>query len=165
MHRGHGLGVAADLKVLPAASRSLPHVELNRSSGPRGPTDHDAPDDLDLGHQTQEWLATSAGPEAMTAGGYWYHGERRNLHRSVHDEAFQDALLKTFDGRDGYGAKKGIGQLPGPPASTCRNAAAAATRGVALGASAATRAPPRAGVILGEGCGLLGRESHVSRKR
>jgi hypothetical protein len=35
-----------------------------------------APDDLDLGHRTQEWLATSDDPEAMTTGSYWYHGER-----------------------------------------------------------------------------------------
>src|SRR3954451_981873 len=31
-----------------------------------------APDDLRLGHLTQEWLATSDDPEALTSGGYWY---------------------------------------------------------------------------------------------
>src|SRR3954451_6855182 len=36
-----------------------------------------APDDLRLGHLTQEWLATSAAPEALTSGGYWYHQQRR----------------------------------------------------------------------------------------
>jgi NAD(P)-dependent dehydrogenase (short-subunit alcohol dehydrogenase family) len=55
-----------------------------------------APDDLDLGHQTQEWLASSGDPEALTSGGYWYHGQRRQPHRAVHDEAFQDHLLRTL---------------------------------------------------------------------
>src|SRR5947209_19242392 len=32
-----------------------------------------APDDLRLGHLTQEWLATSDEPEARTSGGYWHH--------------------------------------------------------------------------------------------
>jgi NAD(P)-dependent dehydrogenase (short-subunit alcohol dehydrogenase family) len=55
-----------------------------------------APDDLDLGHQTQEWLATSDDPQALTSGGYWYHGERREPHRAVHDRAFQDRLLQAL---------------------------------------------------------------------
>jgi NAD(P)-dependent dehydrogenase (short-subunit alcohol dehydrogenase family) len=32
-----------------------------------------APDDLRLGHLTQEWLATSDDPHALSSGGYWYH--------------------------------------------------------------------------------------------
>src|SRR3954454_16343534 len=36
-----------------------------------------APDDLRLGHLTQEWVATSDAPEARTSGGYWYHQQRR----------------------------------------------------------------------------------------
>jgi NAD(P)-dependent dehydrogenase (short-subunit alcohol dehydrogenase family) len=55
-----------------------------------------APDDLDLGHQTQEWLATSDDREASTTGGYWYHGARRQPHRAVHDQAFQDRLLQAL---------------------------------------------------------------------
>jgi NAD(P)-dependent dehydrogenase (short-subunit alcohol dehydrogenase family) len=55
-----------------------------------------APDDLELGHRTQEWLAVSDDPEALTSGGYWYHQERRQPHEAVHDEAFQDALLKAL---------------------------------------------------------------------
>jgi NAD(P)-dependent dehydrogenase (short-subunit alcohol dehydrogenase family) len=55
-----------------------------------------APDDLDLGHQTQEWLAVSDDREALTTGGYWYHGERRQPHGSVHDRAFQDRLLQAL---------------------------------------------------------------------
>ncbi|WP_454854028.1 SDR family NAD(P)-dependent oxidoreductase [Promicromonospora soli] len=55
-----------------------------------------APDDLELGHRTQEWLATSDDPEALTAGGYWYHRERQEPHVAVHDTAFQDRLLQAL---------------------------------------------------------------------
>ena len=35
-----------------------------------------APDDLRLGHLTQEWLATSDAAEATSTGGYWHHQRR-----------------------------------------------------------------------------------------
>ncbi len=52
-----------------------------------------APDDLRLGHLTQEWLATSDDLEARTSGGYWYHQRRIEPHPAVHDERFQDQLV------------------------------------------------------------------------
>lgn len=52
-----------------------------------------APDDLRLGHLTQEWLATSDDPEALTSGGYWHHQRRRKPHPSVLDPKFQDELI------------------------------------------------------------------------
>jgi NAD(P)-dependent dehydrogenase (short-subunit alcohol dehydrogenase family) len=52
-----------------------------------------APDDLRLGHLTQEWLATSDDPEARTRGGYWFHQRRHHAHPAVHDEQFQNDLL------------------------------------------------------------------------
>jgi NAD(P)-dependent dehydrogenase (short-subunit alcohol dehydrogenase family) len=55
-----------------------------------------APDDLELGHRTQEWLATSDDPEALTTGGYWYHQRRQEPHAAVHDTAFQDRLLQAL---------------------------------------------------------------------
>ena len=55
-----------------------------------------APDDLRLGHLTQEWLATSDGPEARTSGGYWYHQQRRTPHPAVLDPRFQDELLAAL---------------------------------------------------------------------
>lgn len=55
-----------------------------------------APDDLELGHRTQEWLASSDEPRALATGGYWYHRERVQPHRAVHDEAFQDRLLEAL---------------------------------------------------------------------
>ncbi|WP_104045587.1 SDR family NAD(P)-dependent oxidoreductase [Arthrobacter sp. ZGTC412] len=52
-----------------------------------------APDDLRLGHLTQEWLATSNDPQALTSGGYWFHQQRHKAHHAVHDERFQNELL------------------------------------------------------------------------
>ena len=55
-----------------------------------------APDDLRLGHLTQEWLATSDDPEARTSGGYWHHQRRVDPARSVHDQRFQGQLLQEL---------------------------------------------------------------------
>lgn len=52
-----------------------------------------APDDLRLGHLTQEWLATSDDPQARTSGGYWYHQERSRPAAGAEDERFQDQLV------------------------------------------------------------------------
>jgi NAD(P)-dependent dehydrogenase (short-subunit alcohol dehydrogenase family) len=57
-----------------------------------------APDDLRLGHLTQEWLATSEDPEARTSGGYWYHQRRTEPHPAVRDRRFQDHLLEDLAG-------------------------------------------------------------------
>ncbi len=55
-----------------------------------------APDDLELGHRTQVWLATSEEPEAKTSGGYWFHQRREPAHPAVTDHAFQDRLVETL---------------------------------------------------------------------
>jgi len=55
-----------------------------------------APDDLRLGHRTQEWLATSAEPEARTSGGYWFHQRLAAPHPAVRDTHFQDTLLAAL---------------------------------------------------------------------
>jgi NAD(P)-dependent dehydrogenase (short-subunit alcohol dehydrogenase family) len=55
-----------------------------------------APDDLTLGHRTQEWLAVSQDPEARTTGGYWYHRTRRPPHPASLDERLQDDLLSEL---------------------------------------------------------------------
>ncbi len=52
-----------------------------------------APDDLRLGHLTQEWLAISNEPNARSSGGYWFHQRLRTPHPAVHDTQFQDSLL------------------------------------------------------------------------
>jgi NAD(P)-dependent dehydrogenase (short-subunit alcohol dehydrogenase family) len=60
-----------------------------------------APDDLRLGHLTQEWLATSDDPEALTSGGYWYHQRRSEPAPTAHDQRFQDELLEELCRRTG----------------------------------------------------------------
>ena len=87
-----------------AVARLWPHVYSNavdpgwvptRMGGPG------APDDLRLGHLTQEWLATSDEPEARTSGGYWFHKRRRSPHPATLDPRFQDdlfAALARFSG-------------------------------------------------------------------
>jgi NAD(P)-dependent dehydrogenase (short-subunit alcohol dehydrogenase family) len=60
-----------------------------------------APDDLRLGHLTQEWLATSDDPRALTTGGYWYHQKRQRPLAAVADVHFQDALLDALSRHTG----------------------------------------------------------------
>ena len=55
-----------------------------------------APDDLELGHVTQVWLATSDDADARATGGYWFHQRRRDPHPAVHDTAFQGCLLAAL---------------------------------------------------------------------
>ncbi len=55
-----------------------------------------APDDLRLGHLTQEWLATSEEAEARSSGGYWFHQRLRTPHPAVHDSHFQDNLVAAL---------------------------------------------------------------------
>jgi NAD(P)-dependent dehydrogenase (short-subunit alcohol dehydrogenase family) len=52
-----------------------------------------APDDLELGHTTQVWLAVSDEPAATGSGGYWFHGRRQAPAPAAPDVGFQDALL------------------------------------------------------------------------
>ncbi|MFF0003369.1 SDR family NAD(P)-dependent oxidoreductase [Streptomyces tibetensis] len=102
--RGDSAGSYADSKLFvtalaAAVARLRPGAPSNavdpgwvptRMGGPS------APDDLELGHRTQEWLASSDDPEALTTGGYWYHGRRSQPHGAVHDEAFQDRLVQAL---------------------------------------------------------------------
>jgi NAD(P)-dependent dehydrogenase (short-subunit alcohol dehydrogenase family) len=102
--RGQRAGSYDDSKLfvttlMAAVARLRPDVRSNAVDPGWVPTQMGgpgAPDDLDLGHQTQEWLASSDDPEALTTGGYWYHGQRRQPHRAVNDQAFQDHLLQAL---------------------------------------------------------------------
>jgi NAD(P)-dependent dehydrogenase (short-subunit alcohol dehydrogenase family) len=60
-----------------------------------------APDDLRLGHLTQEWLATSDDAQARTSGGYWHHQRRAEPAPAVNDQRFQAQLLEAMAGFTG----------------------------------------------------------------
>lgn len=60
-----------------------------------------APDDLRLGHLTQEWLAISDHTQAQTSGGYWHHQRRAEPAPAVRDRGFQDELLDALAGFTG----------------------------------------------------------------
>jgi len=52
-----------------------------------------APDDLRLGHLTQEWLATSNDPEALKSGYYWHHQRIVAPIQASGDVDFQNRLI------------------------------------------------------------------------
>lgn len=61
-----------------------------------------APDSLEEGHRTQDWLATAdeTGISPRT-GGYWYHRRSRQPHRAAHDAQFQRELLDKLAAHTG----------------------------------------------------------------
>jgi NAD(P)-dependent dehydrogenase (short-subunit alcohol dehydrogenase family) len=52
-----------------------------------------APDDLEMGHQTQTWLATSDDRAATVSGGYWHHRKQQQPAAEALDPGFQDQLM------------------------------------------------------------------------
>jgi NAD(P)-dependent dehydrogenase (short-subunit alcohol dehydrogenase family) len=52
-----------------------------------------APDDLEQGHLTQTWLATSDDPDAKISGGYWFHRQQQKPAAAALDVNFQDRLI------------------------------------------------------------------------
>jgi NAD(P)-dependent dehydrogenase (short-subunit alcohol dehydrogenase family) len=52
-----------------------------------------APDDLDMGHLTQTWLAVSDEPAANVSGRYWYHRHQQEPAAEALDPEFQDRLV------------------------------------------------------------------------
>jgi NAD(P)-dependent dehydrogenase (short-subunit alcohol dehydrogenase family) len=60
-----------------------------------------ASDDLQLGHQTQSWLAVSHDAKARTSGKYWHHKRTQKPADEVTNIAFQDRLLETLSSMTG----------------------------------------------------------------
>ena len=52
-----------------------------------------APDDLEMGHLTQTWLAVSNDPSAKVSGRYWHHRKQQQPAAEVLDRNFQDQLM------------------------------------------------------------------------
>jgi hypothetical protein len=67
-----------------------------------------APDDMDLAHRTQVWLATSDDPGARVTGQYFYHMRPLAPNPAVQDNVLQDQLLEAI-GRVAPGLMVGCG--------------------------------------------------------
>jgi NAD(P)-dependent dehydrogenase (short-subunit alcohol dehydrogenase family) len=61
-----------------------------------------APDDLEMGHLTQTWLAVSTDPAATVTGGYWHHRQRQEPAAEATDPAFQDQLTARLADLTGF---------------------------------------------------------------
>ena len=61
-----------------------------------------APDSLEEGHRTQEWLATANERDIVpSSGGYWHHRQARRPHPATLDVDFQTALIDRLTGLTG----------------------------------------------------------------
>jgi NAD(P)-dependent dehydrogenase (short-subunit alcohol dehydrogenase family) len=60
-----------------------------------------APDDLDLGHRTQVWLAVSDDERGLVTGRYFFHEQPRATHPATARVALQDGLLERCAGLSG----------------------------------------------------------------
>ncbi len=60
-----------------------------------------APDDFDMGYQTQAWLAVSDDPAAKVSGGYWHYRQQQRAAEEAYDPRFQDELLTVLCGLTG----------------------------------------------------------------
>ncbi|MEO8018896.1 MAG: SDR family NAD(P)-dependent oxidoreductase [Pseudomonadota bacterium] len=52
-----------------------------------------APDDLEMGHLTQTWLAVSDDPAAKVSGAFWHHRKQLRPASPALDAGFQDRLV------------------------------------------------------------------------
>ena len=60
-----------------------------------------APDDLELGAETQVWLTTSRDAKADVTGAYFHHNRQRRAHPAAHDVAAQERLFAACEAISG----------------------------------------------------------------
>jgi NAD(P)-dependent dehydrogenase (short-subunit alcohol dehydrogenase family) len=102
--RWNGTQAYCDSKLLvttlaAAVARHWPDVHSNAVDPGWVPTRMGGPhasDNLELGHDTQVWLATSDDPAATRTGLHWYHRQPTAPHNAVNDLAFQDQVMHTL---------------------------------------------------------------------
>jgi NAD(P)-dependent dehydrogenase (short-subunit alcohol dehydrogenase family) len=85
-----------DVVVAFALARLWPGVRANAVDPGWVPTrmgGRGAPDDLELGGDTQAWLAAGQDEAATITGTYLYHRQQQQAHPAASDPAVQDALL------------------------------------------------------------------------
>lgn len=79
-----------------AVARRWPEVASNAVDPGWVPTKmggRGAPDDLEQGHLTQTWLATSDDAAAKSSGGFWFHRQKQRPAAQSLDPRFQDELV------------------------------------------------------------------------
>jgi NAD(P)-dependent dehydrogenase (short-subunit alcohol dehydrogenase family) len=84
-----------DVVLAFALARLWPGVRANAVDPGWVPTrmgGRGAPDDLELGGDTQAWLASGEGEAATITGTYLYHRQQQQAHPAASDPAVQDAL-------------------------------------------------------------------------
>jgi NAD(P)-dependent dehydrogenase (short-subunit alcohol dehydrogenase family) len=99
----NGVQAYSDSKLLDtvlafAVARRWPGVLANAVTPGWVPTKmggSGAPDDLELGADTQAWLAVSDDPAAQMSGRYIYHRAQRPAHPAASDPSVQDGLLSA----------------------------------------------------------------------
>jgi NAD(P)-dependent dehydrogenase (short-subunit alcohol dehydrogenase family) len=82
-----------------AVARRWPNVSSNAVDPGWVPTKMGgpgAPDDLEMGHLTQTWLAVSDDPAATVTGGYWHHRKQQQPAAEALDPGFQDQLMSKL---------------------------------------------------------------------
>jgi NAD(P)-dependent dehydrogenase (short-subunit alcohol dehydrogenase family) len=72
----------------------------------------DAPDELELGHPTQVWLASSDDRAALASGGYWFHMEQFDPANVAQDRRFQDQLVERLTAITAVELDDGDGRAP-----------------------------------------------------
>jgi NAD(P)-dependent dehydrogenase (short-subunit alcohol dehydrogenase family) len=85
-----------DVLLAFAMARKFPEVLSNALEPGWVPTKmggSGAPDDLNKGHRTQAWLATSDDPAALVSGQYFFHQRPRAPNPAAKDVCKQDALI------------------------------------------------------------------------
>jgi NAD(P)-dependent dehydrogenase (short-subunit alcohol dehydrogenase family) len=85
-----------DVVLAFALARLWPGVRANAVDPGWVPTrmgGRGAPDDLELGGDTQAWLAAGEGEAATITGAYLYHRQQQQAHPAASDPAVQDALV------------------------------------------------------------------------
>lgn len=85
-----------------AVARRWPRVRANAVDPGWVPTrmgGAGAPDDLELGHRTQERMV--ADPAWTATGGYWFHGRQQDPQPAARDPRFQDELLQALAAETG----------------------------------------------------------------
>jgi NAD(P)-dependent dehydrogenase (short-subunit alcohol dehydrogenase family) len=88
-----------------AVARKWPNVLSNAVDPGWVPTrmgGQSAPDDLEQGHLTQTWLATSDDAAAKVSGKYWHHRAPRAPADQALDTKFQEELLAKLSSLTGY---------------------------------------------------------------